>query len=744
MKNYFGGLITLLMSILMVLGWSYVSAQESTGDTFTLEEITVTAQKRMENQQKVPIAMEVISGDTIKEVGRNDIDEILNNISSVLIQSSSDGLRVSIRGISNDNAPFGGLSVYTPAVAVNQDSVYTNKNQSNQNMYDIERVEVLFGPQSTIYATGSPGGIVNVITADPKINKYEVSGTIEYGNYDHLHTEGNINAPLNDKAAFRAAFSQSVHDGYLSNGSNDEDIKAARIKALVQPNDSFSFLLTGEISKSAGQGYAGVAPFADQDDVPDPWESASETAGISQDEDIKKMTARMDWDAGDVGTLSIIGSYLKNTSYSAGTAAGFAPPGMVAPTFDSVNVGSGTEKGVEVRMSSSEDFPFKWIVGGNIYRSQDSRTSDSVNVDDSTDIRYNYLDSIDEMNAIYGNITYPVSDKFRATGGIRLTDHKNGTNTVMRPGMMPGELEFVRSDINIFDKPIYKLGFEYDLTDNSMIFSDWSSSYRMNGATVQGSPPEELFAYTAGAKNRFFDNKFQVNVSAYYYDYENYFANGPRFDPPYDSDDDGILDATYEVDGKRFGDAVIYGADIQTTTIITSEDRLNLSVSYIKKYFSDLSWDWPDIINYYGIPDLDYENKDMPQAPNWTVSANYSHNFLLGNGGSLKANLDLRYSSKTCLNWQAEALSVSFEQNPDGTFTGGYVATVLDTGDVRWQEAYHIADINLVYTDPSGKWTLSAYVNNLEDYAVKRFLDQNNNLMIGDPRTYGCVLSLKY
>ena len=752
----------ILMMILMgvfgigfVLSDFCVYAAENAEDEFTLEEITVTAQKRVENQQKVPIAMEVISGDTIKETGKNDIDEILSNISSVLIQSNTDGIRVSIRGVSNDNTPFEGFSAYSPSVAVNQDGVYTNRNQGNQNMYDIERVEVLYGPQSTIYATASPGGIVNVISAAPKLEVFEGAGTIEYGNYNLIHTEGSMNAPLGEKLALRAAFSQSSHDGYLTNGSMDEDTKSARLKALFKPSDKLSFILTEELTKTGGQGMAGVKAFDKQDGywytgtssgpgqpqilvkdakVTDPWTSASDSAGAGQDLNTKKTTARMDWDMGNVGTLSIIGAYLKTDSSNESTTV------SSDVTYDQTSRTSGYEKDIEVRITSSEDFPFKWIVGGNLYRSRDTLHSYQEAVDLATDWQYEYAYSLDNMNTIYGNITYPVTSRFRATAGIRKNDHEVG---VWRDLETPSQVD-KRGDLLTYDKPNYKLGVEYDLADNSMLFADWSTSYRMNAAMSVGSPMEELAAYTAGAKNRFLNNKLQVNVSTYYYDYRNYFANGPRFDPPYDSDGDGILDSTYEVDGKRFGDAVIYGADLQTSMIITTQDKLDLSVSFVKKYFTDLYFDWPQIVNDCGIPDLNYSGKDMPQAPNWNVASNYSHSFFFADGSSLKAGIDIRYTSKTCLNWQAETLAISFAQDADGNYTGGYTSTVLDTGPVRYQEAYYIENINLVYTDPSGKFTLSGYVNNLTNYAVKRFLDGQNNMMIGNPRTFGAVLSVKF
>jgi iron complex outermembrane receptor protein len=709
-------------------------------DTFMLEEITVTAQKRAENQQKVAIAMEVVSGEELTALGKTDISEILNSVSSVMIQSSTDGLRVSIRGISNDNSPFRNIQASTPTVAVNTDGVYTNRNSGNTSLYDVDRVEVLFGPQSTMYASGSPGGIVNVVTADPKTDQYSASGAIEYGNYDLLHTEGSLNVPVNDAVAFRAAFYTSVRDGYLSNGSNDEDKKSGRLKALYQPNENFSMVLTGEVTKSAGQGFASVAAFEDQDDEDDPWTSDSENAGMGREENSEKITARIDYDFGYAGSLSVIPSYSETTNSSAGTQT--MTMGPSSTTYYSVVAGEGWEKGLEARMTSSEDFPFKWILGANIYKTKDDQSQVNENQDDeNAELEYQDQWNEQETKAVYANVTYPVSDTLRATVGARQSWDENTTWNYEKPGK-GGVGETLEGSTMEYDSPNFKLGAEYDLAVNSMLYADIASSYRMNGSGVTQDgvllDPEELVAYSFGAKNRFMDNRLQVNAAVYYYDYKNYFANMAPSRVPYDSDGDGVWDGTEEQVNIETGDAVVYGLDVQTSAILSDKDRLSLNISYVKKYFTDLVFDFPDVVNNLGIDDLDYEDEDMPQAPNWKVNANYTHNFILPNGGSLTAGVEASYTSKYVLNWMAKSLSTELDDY------GNYTATVEDTSDVRWQEAYILADLSLVYSDPEGKWSVTGYVKNVTDYAVKQFLDGMGNLMIGDPMTYGATLSMRF
>jgi iron complex outermembrane receptor protein len=758
--------MSVLGGIAVIGSGATVFAQEEQADSFMLEEISVTAQKRAENQQKVAIAMDVVSGEEISGLGKNSIDEILNNISSVLINQADDGLRVSIRGMSNDNAPFGNMQVSTPTVAVNKDGVYTNRNAGNTDLFDVERVEVLFGPQSTLYASASPGGIVNIVTANPKLDAYSASGSIEYGNYDLLKTEASMNVPVSSTMALRGAFSTTIRDGYLTNGGMDEDSKAARLRYLYQPSDIFSVVLTGELSKTGGQGFASVEQFSKQDDVENPWTATSDTPGNANVQDREKLYANADLEIGDIGTLSIIGSYSETTNDRTGTQAvdPDGPGPAEAEERKVVDSGSGDEYGIEARMVSSEDAPFKWLLGVNFYETSDNQSSfqyeQGADADDEADnigIRWNEQTTW----AVYGNITYPLTERFRATAGLRQTWDENESYNYQFPGKPPFQDEpTIEGTYMEYDDPNYKVGFEFDIGVNSMLYGDWSTSYRTQSAGTKGAEfaPEELSAYSLGAKNRFFDNRLQFNVATYYYDYENYFAVVGPMMTIVDANNNGIRDyddangngqwdegeewlendQVEDLGNLTTGDARIYGVDIQTTTLITDRDKLDLSISYIKKEFTDLLFDYYDITNDMGLEDLDYSGKEMPNAPNWTVNANYSHIFSLPNGGTITPRFEGRYSSKYVLNFQAYEVGLSEDQE-----TGQRTAFINDTSDVRWQEAYYIADVSIGYNHSDGNWTLTGYVKNIGDYAVKRGM-MMGSFQIGPPRTYGAVLSMRF
>jgi iron complex outermembrane recepter protein len=761
-QSYFV-LFALIIGLIFTLsGVSELFAQETKAEEFTLEEITVTAAKRTENQQKVAIAMETISSDQIKETGMNNLDQILNNISNVIINKAQDGLRVTIRGLSDTGSAQHGMAVTMPTVAVNVDGVYSNRKDTGSGLFDVERVEVLYGPQSTLYASNSPGGIVNVVSANPKLDKYEVSGLLEYGNYNLLHTEGSMNAPISEKVALRAAFTTSVRDGYLSNGGDNEDSKSARVRFLYQPIDKLSFVLTGEVDKYSTQRSGGVNSFYDGyyqtgAKVTDYWYTTDILPGPTTNTS-KQLTGRMDWDMG-FATMSLLPSYNKRD--------GSMQERMAMGTDITLNKGTtnSKEKSVELRMASSSDFFFKWIAGFNYYNAKNIQNSLgfdgggnpklSVLAATGASIQeYRNMDSDETAKAIFANITYPITDTFRATAGYRYSwddvlMHNNETRGI-RGGPDTGKLEAIAETFNDpYADPDYKVGLEYDLASNSMIYADFSTSYRVQAmggggpgtTSSQKKVPEKLKAYSMGAKNRFLDNKLQVNVSGYYYDYTGFKAGDMQTGFFGNINDPSTFTNAYtqnDPNSSQTGDGRMYGLDVQSNWIISGDDMLNLSVSYLKSEWTNLVFDYYydylitgvmpgqswGLTNIVPATTVSYNGKPMTMSPPWTISATYSHNFNLPNGAFIKAQLEERYKTGYRMSWK------------DADYPWNY------------QEKSHITNLSATYTNADGKWTLSAYVRNLEDYAEKRMYMTPGGgqgiTTLGNPRTYGGVLSVKF
>lgn len=700
-----------------------VWAQDITSEEFTLEEIMVTAQKREENQQKVGIAMEVFSGDELREFGRTDIDQILSQISTAFISRTEEGLRVQLRGVGFDTpAGYGfGTGAVPATVAVNIDGIFAGRRPTGTGLYDIERVEVLFGPQSTMYAANTPGGIVNIETARPKLETYEASGTLEYGNYNLLHTEGVLNAPMGETLALRAGFNTTVRDGYLSNGGDDEDSKSARLRALWRPNDKFSLLVTGEYETATSRGMTGVPGFIDQDSVDDPWDTDQDLTGTPTKQPKTKINGQIDIDFG-FAALTLIPSKT-DEDYDTRTEGTDRMTG--AATTGTVG-GWGYEEGLEARMTSSEDSVIKWVAGVNYYKSEMYRESVT---DYSTGEHYQTDHQLLlKQKAVLANLTYPLTDRFRLVGGARYSKDRAMSARIIVIGT-PFDTSTL-SDMTE-DSPDFKAGIEYDINEDSMLFANWSTSYRVEQEAMnwrnEAYDPQEMTAYTAGYKSRFYGNKLQVNSSAYYYEYKNriFMAMEMTYiDPvtgmpgPYV---EGASNGPPDEGGRAPGNMRMYGADIQTSAILSRNDKVDLSVSYLDSWVKELVFD------YQWLEDKDYGNRTPTYSPEWTISLDYSHNFRMPNGGVLTARYDTRYQSEYIIEWKDSSM---------GNDYSGY----------RDQEAHHIDNLGLVYAHPDGKWTLSGYVKNVWNYAEKRFMNAMAGIYmnLGPPRTYGGVLTVKF
>jgi len=768
-KRLFQIIPALIAGLMFVFGDAlFLCAQESKSDEFTLEEITVTAQKRAENQQKVAIPMDVISGEDLAATGKSSVDDILSTLSNVMVSYNTDGMRVSLRGITENEVTMNDLHVSNPAVAINVDGAFNKSSTAGQNLFDVERVEVLAGPQSTLYASNSPGGIVNVVTAAPKTDKYSASASIEAGNFGVFKGQGMVNVPLvSEKLAMRLAYNQEKQDPYVS-GSDQTgtNTKSARLKTLWNATDAFNSTITLNWSKRGNGGMMGgqVQAFDYQDGywytaagvkgskVTDPWTAVAAGGGgppgaapngpNSADQTTKGITAEINWSS-VVGNLSIVPQYSKTTSDDQGQNE--ATDGTIYMSYTHMQ---DVQKGVEARMTSAEGFLFKWIAGVNYYKSEGERLTDYSAYYDYTKV----FSNSENNKAIFADITYPFTDTLRGTAGYRQSWDK--IDVYEYPATVVAGGEYGQE----YTSPDYKAGLEYDLADNSMLYFTYATSYRVNPmAANQGKrtiKPEKLNAFTVGAKNRFLGNKLQLNAAAYYYDYKNKEAQvnedgriamgttvyesdivTPEGKPYNSNSDDDYTDQLMGGPGsedpwiKQHGTFRTIGVDLSADWVATSMDRVNFGVTYLNAKWKELEmvfyWHKLEngkVVEYWPSGGMDYSGWKNTYSPTWTLNLGYEHNFILGSFGALVPRVDVMYKSDYILDY-----------NPSNY-------------PVNYQEPYYLVNASATLSAASGTWSVNAYVKNATNYAAKNFLASGMGFSMGisDPRTYGAVLSVKF
>ena len=258
----------LLGSIPLVICGQTVQAQDTSSShagTRVLEEVMVTAQKRDESLQRAPAAITVVGADQLTQFGVTDAKQLVNLVPGTRFNFQNSNIQFFIRGVGNSLTNTG----VSPGVVMNYNGVPLMEGATLSAFYDVAQVEVLPGPQGTLYGADAAGGVVAVTSKMPT-DGLDAEFSVEAGNYSLYSVFGALNVPIGDTLKARVAINHRQHDGYLSNGLYDEDSLAGRVTLMYEPTENFSLMTWGSYYKDVGNGVA-VLPLPLRD-APNPWE----------------------------------------------------------------------------------------------------------------------------------------------------------------------------------------------------------------------------------------------------------------------------------------------------------------------------------------------------------------------------------------------------------------------------------------------------------------------------------------
>lgn len=700
---------------------------DTTRDTGTIPDIVVTADRNAKTVQKTPIAMSVVTGAQIAKEGRDKLDDVLVNEPAVVVQGAAKGFLVSIRGLGLSLPAQNGQG----AVSTNYDGVYNARGESAAaGFYDIDRVEVLRGPQSTLYGRTAVGGVVNIISRDPELGTFGGYAAGEVGNYGLLRAEGALNVPINDWAALRVAGAAVRRDGYLSNGHDDDKASSFRAKLLLQPSDGFKLIAGVEHSLLGGKGPGAipVANFPDHKDLTD-----------DPSEGYQHFTSWKYWlaltaDLGP-GQLQVLPSLIDSHGVVQGAFGG-----NFSYTADP---GKNRQRSLEVRYASKPNSPVDWAVGYYLYRQYNSQNSiaglcngtNGIFIPDpgytsnpnntppgvkpqcfTTPVPFNTGAEVrkSRTDGLFGQATIPLVDRLRLILGARYSwEGISGSNDLHEgcflgapasqcpDGYLPDRMALAKLTDRHFD---YRGGLEWDLTSASMAYFTVASGYRQGGYSFGIDPdsfaPEKMRSYEIGIKNKFADGRILFNADAFYYDYSSYqlvlvVANPPGSAAPFAL----VINTT---------PAREFGVETQAAFALTPVDRINASITYLDSRI---------------LGDSNFRDGDFPNTPRWQIKGAYSHQFDVG-GFTLTPRVDLRYLSAQTVYPRAPGDSAA--QFAEST-----------------QPAYFSGDAFVSLSPASGRWTLTAYLKNLNDKAIKQS-DFFGYVQVAAPRTVGATLNIKF
>ncbi len=684
------------------LTWAAAPAPTENGSaTTSLGEVIVTAERRSINLQKAPLAISVVDGQKIDQRGATEISQVIQNVPSVIIQNVTGGVstQATTGGGGPPNIAIRGLGTDGPnknsAVAVYEDGILMGGGGAN--FYDISRVEVLRGPQGTLYGRGATAGSVNIITNNP-VDEFQLAGRLQYGNYDAINTQVVGNIPLGDKLALRVGVNSLRHDGYFNNGQSSNDEVNTRAKLLYRPTDDLSILVGGDYYR-ADRTVAGTVSLSPTSPDPTGWNTAERSGGRDRI-NYEKAYADVEWRLGDV-TLSYLPAYQhnhsENYSYLFGRLSSNAP-------YDR----TWTQ---ELRLSGGFGSRLSWITGvfdyDNHYQYNfivqlPADTGPTV-VDRGLNVRQSSV-------ALFGDAIYALTDSLRFTAGVRQNwDQIHHVEDNLTFGT-PQAIDF-KKDYSSFN---WKARLEADITPRNMVYAMGSTGYRPGGAQAdQSYAPEKVTSIEFGSKNRF-NNWLTLNAAVFHYDYSG-------FQTPQAYGTFPNLQFTIVAVPAEF-----YGAEAELVVKPTPDDTLTLSPTYLHGRFTgDYAYTDPSTGIFSSIPT---KGKVVPHQPAWSFNGSYEHRFRLSDGASITAAADVHYQDQQYTDFDLSLYNGSFNGGPNPVYV---------------QKAYAVYNASVNYHSANGKYMVGLYGNNIGNQIYK--ITTNGQLnYIDDPRTYGIILSLKY
>jgi iron complex outermembrane receptor protein len=723
-------------------------------DEGQLGDIVVTASKRETNVQTTPLAITAISTKALEQTHVVDAVD-LNGLVPSLVISTSEGFErnVAIRGVGfnvpqNDSAQ--------PSVSYHVDGVYiANPVALNTGFLDISHVEVVRGPQGTVYGQNSTGGTLNVVTNLPTLGKFTGNGKLDVGNFGLNQFEGALNLPLGDTLAIRAAVETVHHNGFAkatqvpgTNGDfglSDENSVHARVTALWKPDDRFSLMLRAEYARAHNHNTEGKSIY---DPDPDPWRQTSDWPGkIHYRNEIYTGTASYDF---GFATLKALGSYQKVRQNGSINEDGLDLPLAVAtygiPGFTAVHdleylYHSSKSYTGEVDLASPSGQRFEWIVGGFYLSSKYHVGYDQYAVDsypvtgDPTSLTsqlfppvtdganlgiagpngfyFPYFYSLSyltrESYSFYGQGTFHVTDALRLTGGVRYTRDHNTTDIC---DYACAAHTFVTQTNTAVTG---KAGVEFDLAPKTLAYVSFSTGFKPGGGNISPAPivlgfnfkPERVNAYEAGLKTTFFEDRVRLNLAAFYYDYKNL---------QYEAEDA----VAYQGGVDNIPKAKIYGFEGETSILLPANLRFdgNLTIegSRISSHFDVL-----DNVRGYAIDKqifaagnsvffdpgraddiaareaafFDVHGNDVPNLPKVTASGTLSHTLKFANGGVLVSSVQGQYRASY--------------------INAVYGDIVIGGKHVYKTPSYNLWNLYFGYQLPGNHWEVSLVVKNLAD-----------------------------
>lgn len=642
-------------------------------------EVVVTALRRSQTVSTAPAAISVVSGADLLSQGATTAQELANVLPNV--QNGVAGY--AIRGISSGDTTEKG----DPSTAFSVDGIYIARPQEQGlAFYDVERVEVLRGPQGTLYGRNATAGAINVITARPQLDTYAASATVDFGNYSSKRVNAVANLPVADHVALRLSGLFNDHNGYTPthDGTNALDSRkdgAGRARLLIDVSNT-QILLSGDLAREHDSGSAylplqralsGQSAQYYQDPGRDGFNHLN-TGGFSGE-----VNSDLDF-----AQLTYIGGWRTASSNDTLLFGDNGP--WVLENIDH------WQSSHELRLASKGSGPLQWVAG-LFYFNENTHTSPTVNIPGAALTLLFDLRAHTQSKAAFTQLTYSLLPQLRIVGGIRYTDDQKSRNGTFNIVGGPGQL--YDADVS-FNKVNWKGGLEWDVADHILAYASASTGYKSGGFN-DGNPqtqpslyyqPETITDYEGGLKGRFFDNRLYLSTSIFDYVYKGLQLSSI---PP-----------TGGIVTLNAASATIRGFEAEGNWRVIEGGSLDYSLALLHAKYDDYL--------PLGAGGPSYAGHSLDRSPKTAFRVGYTQDFPLASG-KVRANVATKYSSS-------------------------YTVTDFNIPMPYEQDAFWRTDASVAYHAAADRWSVQMYVQNIED---KRQLGviSFSSFTLSEPRVFG-------
>lgn len=687
---------------------SAIAAEEkNTKATDKIERIMVTANRHSQDLQEVSSSITALGADDVERAGIIDITGLQQVVPGLKVGSSGGEVRPAMRGARTNEVGVAGTGIAEQIVGIFQDGIYVPTTTAGMGAFvDIERIEVLRGPQGTLYGRNTFAGSINVITNRPNMDEVEGNIKITTGSYNRSAYEGVLNIPLADNLATRIVVASDRHDGFIENhviAGPSDDLREknsfyARSITRYEPSDSFNATFRLDYSKKDANseaiwGYQQIAGYSLTETSPGVYNpNATVTPGhIYQRDDVERndegpydvyrnamsldkqeafsATAILEWytDVADFKWTSnyseLSGKQFYDNDYSDG---GLDFVGGFGRQDDQKTIST------ELQVSSNHEGPLQWIAGLYYFDQEadwewlsstdttGNGVADSVVVPSwgNPDHDPHTSDSI----AVFGQLRYELSDDLRLVGGLRYNKD---------------EKSFTGDTIPDWDDSavLWKAALEFDKNDDLMLYASAATGIRTGGANdsrvvSRGADPlydnEEVMSYEIGMKSTLLDGDMRLNISAFINEYDDVKAQLFAVACSDTTTTDTVLECV-EAGATQSFEYYENGGGIDTKGIELDMQWYPIDNLAVTGTFTWLDAEFSDdyavgndqlrpllgLGNFEGRQDINDNNSQFSfagwspaMAPEYTVGLAANYEFGLSNGGALIPHIQVTYSDE--------------------------------------------------------------------------------------------------